>query len=67
MLVHQGANAVEAAAKAKALIYGMVKQQASMLAFIDNFWVLAVVFLAMIPLVFLMKKTSPRKAAVAVH
>jgi DHA2 family multidrug resistance protein len=66
-LVHQGANAVEAAAKAKALIYGMVKQQASMLAFIDNFWVLAVVFLAMIPLVFLMKKTSPRKAAVAVH
>jgi DHA2 family multidrug resistance protein len=67
MLVHQGANAVEAAAKAKALIYGLVRQQASMLAFIDNFWVLAVVFLAMIPLVFLMKKTSPRKELAAVH
>ncbi|MGA1980301.1 MAG: DHA2 family efflux MFS transporter permease subunit [Sedimentisphaerales bacterium] len=67
MLVHQGANAVEAATKAKALIYGMVKQQASMLAFIDNFWVLGVVFLVMIPLVFLMKKTTPRKAAVSLH
>ncbi len=31
-----------------------------MLAFIDNFWVLGVVFLMMIPLVFLMKKTTPR-------
>jgi DHA2 family multidrug resistance protein len=67
MLVHQGANAVEAAAKAKALIYGLVRQQASMLAFIDNFWVLAVIFLGMIPLVFLMKKTIPRKEIVAVH
>jgi DHA2 family multidrug resistance protein len=67
VLVHQGANAVEAAAKAKALIYGMVKQQASMLAFIDNFWVLGVVFLVMIPLVFLMKKTNPQRELVAVH
>jgi DHA2 family multidrug resistance protein len=67
VLVHQGANAVEAATKAKALIYGLVRQQASMLAFIDNFWVLAVVFLVMIPLVFFMKKTTPRKVTVAVH
>jgi DHA2 family multidrug resistance protein len=67
MLIHQGANAAEAASKANAMIYGFVKQQASMLAFIDNFWVLGCVFLAMIPLVFLMRKTIPQKEAVAVH
>jgi DHA2 family multidrug resistance protein len=65
MLVHQGTNAVEAATEAKALIYGLVKQQASMLAFIDNFWLLGVVFLIIIPLVFLMKKTIPRKGTIA--
>ena len=65
--IHQGTNAVDAAMKAKAMIYGFVKQQASMLAFIDNFWVLVCVFLAMIPLVFLMKKTGHRKDAVQVH
>lgn len=64
MLIHQGANAAEAASKANAMIYGFVKQQASMLAFIDNFWVLGCVFLAMIPLVFLMRKTIPQKEAV---
>jgi DHA2 family multidrug resistance protein len=67
MFIHQGANAVEAATKATTLIYGMVKRQASMLAFIDNFWVLGFIFLAMIPLVLLMKKTTQRKETVAVH
>jgi MFS transporter, DHA2 family, multidrug resistance protein len=67
MFVQQGINAVDAAMKAKAVIYGFVKQQASMLAFIDNFWLLGVVFIVMIPLVFLMKKTGHRKDAVQVH
>ena len=67
MLIQQGVNVSAAATKANAMIYGFIKQQASMLAFIDNFWVLGVVFLAMIPLVFLMKKTIPRREAVAVH
>jgi hypothetical protein len=30
-----------------------------MLAYIDNFWMLGIAILAMIPLVFLMKKTKP--------
>jgi hypothetical protein len=40
--------------------YGMVQatlfRQASMLAYIDCFWILAVAILAMIPLPFLMKR-----------
>jgi DHA2 family multidrug resistance protein len=62
-LIHQGANAADAAMQAKALIYGFVQRQASMLAFIDIFYVLGFVFLLMIPLVFLMKKTTNHKKA----
>ena len=67
MLIQQGVNVVDAAAKAKALIYGFVQQQAAMLAYIDSFWLFGMVFLLLIPMVFLMKKTIPRKAAMPVH
>ncbi|HTR68555.1 MAG TPA: DHA2 family efflux MFS transporter permease subunit [Terriglobales bacterium] len=45
--------------KAYALVENMVARQASMLAYIDCFWLLAVSSLVMIPLVFVMKKTKP--------
>jgi DHA2 family multidrug resistance protein len=61
MLISQGADIADAAIKAKAMIYGMVKQQAAMLSFIDNFWMLGVIFVAIIPLVFVMRKTTPHK------
>jgi len=64
MLSQHSANIGEATLRAKALIYNLVKQQAAMLAFIDNFWVLGVMFAALIPLVFIMKKAVPRRAAV---
>ena len=67
MLVQQGADIATAAIKAKTLIYGLVQQQAAMLAYIDVFWVFGWMFLLMIPLVFLMKKTTPHKGPVAVH
>jgi len=46
--------------QAYAAINGMVMQQASMLAYTDVFFILAVMFIACIPLIFLMKK--PKKA-----
>mgnify|MGYP001478764830 CR=1 FL=1 len=64
MLSQHSANIGEATLRAKALIYNLVKQQAAMLAFIDNFWILGVMFAALIPLVFIMKKTVPHRAAV---
>ncbi len=67
MLVGQGADIATAAIKVKMLIYGFVQQQAAMLAYIDVFWVLGGMFLLMIPLVFLMKKTTPHKGPVSVH
>jgi DHA2 family multidrug resistance protein len=67
MLVGQGIDIATAAIKAKALIYGFVQQQAAMLAYIDVFWVFGWMFLLMIPLVFLMKKTVPHKGPAVTH
>jgi DHA2 family multidrug resistance protein len=66
-LIHKGSSAYDAALQAKTMIYFMVKQQATMLAFIDNAWILATLFVAVIPLVFLLKKSLPHKGEVAVH
>ena len=42
--------------KAYGLLQGNLLRQASMLAYIDNFWLLGVAILVMVPLVFLMKR-----------
>ncbi|MBS1849961.1 MAG: DHA2 family efflux MFS transporter permease subunit [Acidobacteria bacterium] len=55
----KGFSAADATQRAYALIQGTTQRQATMLAYIDNFWMLGIAILAMIPLVFLMKKTKP--------
>jgi MFS transporter, DHA2 family, multidrug resistance protein len=60
-----GANSVFATQQAYAMIEGTVQRQATMLAYIDDFRLLAFAILAMVPLVFLMKKGKP--GAMAVH
>ena len=67
MFVSQGADPVQAAAQAHGMIYNLVQQQAAMLSFNEVFWILGVAFLAVIPLMFLMKKTGPVKGAVAIE
>jgi MFS transporter, DHA2 family, multidrug resistance protein len=59
MLTAHGSNAHEAARQAYGLIANMVGQQATMLAYIDDFWLVGVLVVAMIPLIFLMKKVKP--------
>jgi len=62
----RGYSASNAMHKAYALLQGSVFRQASMLAYIDNFWLLGVAILAMVPMVFLMKR--PRSGGeIAVH
>jgi DHA2 family multidrug resistance protein len=61
MLVQKGASATQAAAQAQGLLYGIVQRQSAMLAFVDSFWVLGVIFLAVIPLMFFVKKVGPHK------
>jgi len=61
MLVAQGSDPVQAAHQAQGLAYGLLMRQASMLAFLDDFWLMAVATLGMIPFMFLMKKVRPHK------
>jgi len=44
----------------------MVLQQSTLLAYIDNFWLLGMSALVLVPFVFIMKKAKPG-GAVAVH
>jgi DHA2 family multidrug resistance protein len=63
----RGAGAPEAAQQAHGLIYGSVVRQASMLAYSDAFWVMGMLFLTIVPFMFLMKKAEPHKATVVME
>jgi MFS transporter, DHA2 family, multidrug resistance protein len=58
-LTTAGSSAAQAAAQSNGLVYGMIQRQSSLLAYVDNFWLLALIFLVLIPLMFLMKKSKP--------
>ncbi len=54
-----GATTWQATQQAYAALQRLVTQQATLQAFVDNFWLLGLSLLAMIPAAFLMKKTKP--------
>ncbi len=63
-----GSSATEASARARGLIYSELLRQSAILSYVDIFWLLAMTCLAMIPLMFLMKKVRPGQgAAVTAH
>ncbi len=62
----RGFSAAEAMHRAYALLQANVFRQATMLAYIDNFWLLGVAILVMVPLVFLMKRPKTG-GEIAVH
>jgi DHA2 family multidrug resistance protein len=49
------------------MIYGTVQRQAAMLAFIDDFKMLGVIFLAVLPVLLLLKKPSRQAGSAPVH
>ncbi|MGC2198298.1 MAG: DHA2 family efflux MFS transporter permease subunit [Terriglobales bacterium] len=65
LIVH-GTSPADAKKQAYFVVQGMLQRQAAMLAYLDNFHVLAYIILAMIPTVFLMKKTKS-SGGMAVH
>uniref|UniRef100_Q01NG7 Drug resistance transporter, EmrB/QacA subfamily n=1 Tax=Solibacter usitatus (strain Ellin6076) TaxID=234267 RepID=Q01NG7_SOLUE len=62
-----GASSPDAAVQAQGLLYGTLLKQSSMLAFADAFWIMAILFLSIIPLMFLMKKTVPMRGPIMVE
>ncbi len=56
-----GADSVTAARKAMTAMYGLVQQHAAMLAFVEAFWVMGVVFLLMLPFLPILQYSKPAK------
>jgi DHA2 family multidrug resistance protein len=65
-LTARGSSPSEAARQAYGIIANNLDRQATMLAYIDNFWILGCCVAAMIPFVFLMKKVK-HGGSMAVH
>jgi DHA2 family multidrug resistance protein len=61
-----GSSGPGAAAQAYGMIYTTVQRQAAMLAFVDNFKMLGVIFMVVIPVLLLLKR-PPKGAAAPVH
>ncbi len=62
-----GSSPTDAAAQAQGLMYGTLLKQSTMLAFADAFWVMGALFLVIIPLMFLIRKTPPVRGPVIVE
>jgi len=67
VLISNGATAPDAAGRAHGMVYGMVQRQAAMLAFVDNFKMLGVIFFAVIPVLLLLKRPKVQGGNTPVH
>lgn len=65
-LLMAGSGVHEAASQAAGMVYGTVQRQALMLAFIDNFHMLGIVFFIVIPVLMLLKR-PPKGASAPAH
>jgi DHA2 family multidrug resistance protein len=65
--IAHGAAALQAADQARAVLYSQVVQQATQMAFIDNFRTLGVIFMLLIPTVFLMRKPPLSTGVIEAH
>jgi DHA2 family multidrug resistance protein len=62
-----GSSPSTASAQAYARLYGLVERQSAMLAYIDCFLFLAIIFAALIPFVFIMRRVGTHKGAPPAH
>jgi DHA2 family multidrug resistance protein len=67
LLVAAGSSFADAQAQANGMAYGLLQRHAAMLAFVDDFWMMGLMFLSLVPLMFLMKKSRPHGAPPSAH
>jgi MFS transporter, DHA2 family, multidrug resistance protein len=67
MLMARGLSAPHAMTEAYRLLYQQLQRQAMMLSFVDNFWLMSMICIVVIPLLFIMKKPKPRAQRVPIH
>ena len=65
--IASGSDAFTAGERAYAAIFGTVQRQAAMVAFVDLFRLLGIIFLLLLPLVLLMRRPRGRGAPAAAH
>jgi DHA2 family multidrug resistance protein len=65
--ISQGHDAATATRQAYGAVWAMLQRQASMLSYNDVFFILAVMFLAMFPLIFLIQKPKGGKGPAMAH
>src|SRR5205814_1050212 len=67
VFISRGADPITATHRAQGALWGMLQQQAAMLAYNDVFRFLGGMFLLMLPLLFLMQKPKPGKGPAMAH
>ncbi|MFI5096871.1 MAG: DHA2 family efflux MFS transporter permease subunit [Candidatus Acidiferrales bacterium] len=67
MLHTRGSSWAMGAQQAQAMLYGELQRQSAMLAFVDVYWILGMLCLAMIPLMFIMKRSGPHSTSPVPH
>ena len=58
-----GADSYTASRKALGAMYGMVQRHASMLSFVEAFWLMSVLFFAMLPFLLMLRNPRPKQTA----
>jgi DHA2 family multidrug resistance protein len=61
------AGAADALHQAQAQLYAIVQTQAAVLSYVDAFWVVGAVSVAMLPMLLLLRKNRPGASAAPVH
>jgi DHA2 family multidrug resistance protein len=67
MMSQQGVDAATAQRMANGMVENTIRQQAAIMSYNDVFWLLAIIFLAMLPLLFLMRPPRKKAGAVMMH
>jgi MFS transporter, DHA2 family, multidrug resistance protein len=62
-----GSPSADAALQAQGIVYGNMLRQSNMLAFGDAFWLMATLFLVVVPLMFFLRNVRPRSGQVVVE
>jgi DHA2 family multidrug resistance protein len=65
--VARGADLATATEQARAAVFGLVQRQAAMLSFTDVFRLMALLFVALLPLLFLMRTPRAGRGSAAIH
>jgi DHA2 family multidrug resistance protein len=67
MMSQGGADPVTAQRMANGMLENIIRQQATIMAFNDVFWLLAIIFLCMLPLIFLMQPPKKKGGPAMMH